>query len=133
LYANMNDFPIFRSLSLLYFAAASYAETARRLGKPHLANSFLLNQDPVFGLESRNILEQAQAQQHSDAAKKISLQERIYRLIEQFDVAGLSKRPTNHCYPVEAADLFASAHKLEAGATDIQRLLERTGFYSASS
>src|SRR5271163_63503 len=28
LYANMNDFPIFAALSLIYFAAASYSETA---------------------------------------------------------------------------------------------------------
>src|SRR5580658_10083513 len=34
LYANMNDFSVFTSLSLLYFAAVSYTETARRLGKP---------------------------------------------------------------------------------------------------
>ena len=34
LYANMNNFPVFASLSLLYFAAVSFSETARRLGKP---------------------------------------------------------------------------------------------------
>src|SRR5271163_3537123 len=35
LYANMNDFPAFLVLSMIYFAAASYSETARRLGKRH--------------------------------------------------------------------------------------------------
>jgi len=33
----MKDFPLFTSLSLLYFAAASFTETARRLGRPELA------------------------------------------------------------------------------------------------
>ena len=30
----MNDFPLFAALSLLYFAAASFSETARRLDRP---------------------------------------------------------------------------------------------------
>ncbi len=34
LYANMNNFPVFIALTLLYFAAASFSEAARRLGKP---------------------------------------------------------------------------------------------------
>ncbi len=38
LYANMAQFPVFRSISLLYFAAASFSETARRLGKPDLGS-----------------------------------------------------------------------------------------------
>ena len=50
LYATMNNFPVFVALSLLYFAAASYSEAARRLGKPHLASSFLLCEHPVFGM-----------------------------------------------------------------------------------
>src|SRR5204863_5893599 len=42
LYATMNDFPLFAALSLLYFAAASFSETARRLDRPQLAEGFLL-------------------------------------------------------------------------------------------
>ena len=38
----MDDFELFKRLSLLYFAAASYSETARRLGRPELAPGFLL-------------------------------------------------------------------------------------------
>ena len=34
---------LFKRLSLLYFAAASYSETARRLGRPDLAPGFLLS------------------------------------------------------------------------------------------
>ena len=37
LYATMNQPPIFKKLSLLYFAAASFSETVRRLGRPELA------------------------------------------------------------------------------------------------
>ena len=35
--ANMGDFEVFKSLSLLYFAAASFSETVRRLDQPELA------------------------------------------------------------------------------------------------
>ncbi len=37
LYATMGNFPAFTAVSLLYFAAVSFAETAHRLGKPELA------------------------------------------------------------------------------------------------
>jgi hypothetical protein len=43
LYACMADPALFKRLSLLYFAAASYSETVRRLGRPQLAPGFLLN------------------------------------------------------------------------------------------
>jgi FADH2 O2-dependent halogenase len=52
LYATMANFPLFVSLSLLYFAAASFSETARRLGRPHLASSFLLHDHPAFQIQS---------------------------------------------------------------------------------
>ena len=48
LYANMSDVPLFKRLTLLYFAAASYAETARRLGRPELAPGFLLSAHPAL-------------------------------------------------------------------------------------
>ena len=49
LYASTKDFPLFSSVVMLYFAAASYSETVRRLNRPQLAGSFLLCDDPVFG------------------------------------------------------------------------------------
>ena len=53
LYANMTDPPLFKRLTLLYFAAASYAETAWRLGRRELAPGFLLHAHPRFGPELR--------------------------------------------------------------------------------
>ena len=126
LYANMDDFETFGSLSLLYFAAASYAETVRRLGKPERARSFLLHEDAVFGPGSRRILERAR--RRMCAAEKAELREEIYRLIEPFDVAGLGQRPQDHCYPVRAEDLFAAAGKAGATRRDMEELLWRSGF-----
>jgi FADH2 O2-dependent halogenase len=126
LYRNMADFTMFRSLSMLYFAASSYAETARWLNKPELANGFLLHEDPVFGPECRRLL--ALANNPLNPADKQYLTDHIYLLIEQFDVAGVCKRPRNHCYPLDATDLIASAHKLGVTREEIDALLERSGF-----
>ena len=49
LYASMADFEVFKRLTLLYFAAASYTEAVRRLGHPERAPGFLLHADPRFG------------------------------------------------------------------------------------
>ena len=46
LYASMADFELFKRLTLLYFAAASYSEAVRRLGHPEKAPGFLLHADP---------------------------------------------------------------------------------------
>lgn len=126
LYSNMHDFQLFRTLSLLYFAAASYSETARRLHKSERANSFLLADNPDFSTKFNRITELAQGPLH--AAQKRDLQSSIYRLIEKFDVAGLCKHPANHWYPVHAQDLVDSSYKLDATKQEIAQLLARCGF-----
>jgi len=40
LYANMRNFQVFAGLTMLYFAAASFSEAARRLGKPQWRSRF---------------------------------------------------------------------------------------------
>ena len=130
LYSSMSDFPFFRSVSLLYFAAASFAETARRLGKPELASAFLLEKDPVFGPESLSIL--ASAQRAASSTDRSAVEASIYSLIEKFDVAGLGRRPASYCYPVRADDLYASAHKLGVDRLSMERMLERSGFVTTT-
>ena len=131
LYRSMDDFATFRCLSLLYFAAATYSEVVRRLERPELAGGFLLHNHPVYGPASQRILESMH-----DAmapAEKLTLCEAVYRLIEEFDVAGLCKRPQNHCYPVDVDDLFAGASRLGASAAEIDCMLRRSGFYGAET
>ena len=55
LYATMDRFELFKELSLLYFAAASFSETARRLRKPQLADAFLLSRHPIFSTQLERI------------------------------------------------------------------------------
>jgi FADH2 O2-dependent halogenase len=129
LYANMRNFPVFRSLSLLYFAAASFSETARRLGNVQLAGSFLLQNDVRFGPSCRDLVERAKTE--IAAKDSISFMKDVLHAIEPFDVAGLSKAPEDNCYPVDANDLKQAAWKVDSNAENIERMLARCGFVAS--
>ena len=133
LYANMNDFSCFARLSLLYFAAATFTETARRLGKPELAGpSFLLGDHPLFGPRSRACFLGALNPQRS-AEKHEQLRKDIYEAIAPVDVAGLGRSSARNWFPVDTKDLFDAAGKLNANKEEIQQLLIRCGFNAESS
>jgi len=125
LYASMADPELFKRLSLLYFAAASYSETVRRLGRSHLAPGFLLHRHPTFGPELRacaHLARNAPVGPGRDA-----LFDRIDRAIAPFDAAGLGDHNRHGWYPVLASDLINNAAKLEATAEEVHRLLARCG------
>jgi FADH2 O2-dependent halogenase len=128
LYANMNNFEVFSALSLLYFAAASYSETARRLSKKHLATSFLLHDHPVLGPVFADLMERASGLVSEEESARLVRD--IATAIEPINVAGLADPRRGNWYPVEADDLFRSAVKLGATQEDISELLQRCGFYS---
>jgi FADH2 O2-dependent halogenase len=127
LYASMNRFELFVALSLLYFAAATYAESARRLHKPHLATSFLLCTHPEFGPACEQIC--ARAQQELSEAETADLIARIHAVIDPINVAGLGRRDRRNWYPVEADDMLNAAAKLDASRDEVKELLDRCGFF----
>ncbi len=131
LYANMDNFPVFTAVSLLYFAASSYSETVRRLGKPHLASSFLLHDDLRFGPQCRRMLERALAVQPGGESDELI--EDIRRIIEPLDVAGLGNLTRGNWYPVEANDLLGCTHKVTASHDEVMQMLERCGFGCVTS
>ena len=124
LYSTMGDFPSFVSVSMLYFAAASYAEAGRRLGRSHLAGSFLLRDNPEFNRPAEALLQRARGH-----ANKELLHDDIVRAIEPFNIAGLGKRDRRNWYPVEAEDFLAGASKLGADRGQVQRLLDHSSFF----
>jgi FADH2 O2-dependent halogenase len=126
IYANMDNFPVFSALCLLYFAAASYSETARRLGKSQLANSFLLCNHPVFGPQTEDLLARAQSTRAGPESEALAAD--IIAAIEPFNVAGLGDPGGGNWYPVDPEDLFKSAAKVGASREDIAKLLKRCGF-----
>ena len=134
LYTSMNDFPLFTALSLLYFAAASFTETARRLHRPDLTGSFLLNDHPDFSPRLHSCCDRVlRAFSHGGgtAAAHASLIDDIYRAIEPFDVAGLCDRGRRNWHPVAARDLLNASGKLGVGRAEIRQLLARCGFLGA--
>ena len=129
LYASMSDFPLFIGLSMIYFAAAIFSETSRRLNKPHLASSFLLHDHP--GFEIQPILDRVR--QLRNPGESQTLIGDIVRAIEPFNLAGLGEQSRRNWYPVDAADLFRNAWKVDASRDEIVRLLDRCGFSSAAA
>jgi tetracycline 7-halogenase / FADH2 O2-dependent halogenase len=126
LYACMADVPLFKRLSLLYFAAASFSEAARRLGRPDLAPGFLLHAHPRFGPELRACADAARSL--PTGAAREALLARIDRAVEPFDLAGLLDRTRRDWYPVLADDLVQNAAKIEASVDQVESLLRRSGF-----
>lgn len=126
LYASMRDFDLFKRLSRLYFAAASFGEAARRLRRPELSPGFLLCDHPAFGPSVRAIAEVAMLRPADRA--RANLFDQIDRTIAPFDVAGLGDDARRDWYPVLAADLVAARGKLRATEAEIAHLLERCGF-----
>jgi len=126
LYATMANFPVFASLSLLYFAAASFSETARRLGRPHLASSFLLQDNPRF--QTRELQERARTVRTE--AESQALSDDIRRFIEPFNVAGLADPRRRNWYPADAGDMLRGASKLGADRDEVAQVLARCGFHA---
>jgi FADH2 O2-dependent halogenase len=125
LYATMDRFEVFAQLSLLYSAAASFSETARRLGKSQLADSFLLCRNPVFANHLAEIC--AVARQSTSAHEIEGLTRRICAAIEPFDVAGLTDGSRHPWYPALTADMLRNGPKLGASGTEIVAMLRKCG------
>jgi FADH2 O2-dependent halogenase len=127
LYATMNSFELFCDLGLLYFAAAIYSEVARRLGKPQLADSFLLCRHPEFGPQLKRLFETV-THPGDQLLNTTQLSRQIHELIQPFDLAGLTDASRRPWFPALADDLFANAHKVGSGEHEIREMLQRCGF-----
>jgi FADH2 O2-dependent halogenase len=119
-YAAFADFPAFAALTMVYFAAASFSEMARRLDRPHLAPEFLLG----GRLDFRALL-----QRHTDAARsgKPSPLAALAKDLEPFNVAGLCAQEKRNWYGVDPADVVAGAAKLNVSPAEVQELFRRMG------
>lgn len=126
LYANMNRFDVFVALTLLYFAAASFAESARRLHQQELAPSFLLCTHPEFGPACEQICARVRHKLSDAEAKALIVQ--IYAVIEPINIAGLGRPDRRNWYPVEVEDMLNAAAKLDASRDEMHALLKRCGF-----
>jgi len=130
LYATMGNFPAFTAVSLLYFAAVSFSETAYRLGKPELALGFLLHDHPSFGQASRLLLDRAY-RLDGDAETRAFVED-VRRTIEPFNVGGFGDPARQNRYSVRAEDLLEAGTKLGVGREEILSMLEKSGFFAGT-
>jgi FADH2 O2-dependent halogenase len=98
MYANMDQPLVFKRLGLLYFAAASFSEAARRLGKRDLAPGFLLRVHPQFSQQFRDCATLALGAPRGTAATE--LLDRIDRAIAPFDIARFGDGTRRDWFPV---------------------------------
>jgi FADH2 O2-dependent halogenase len=120
LYESMSAFDNFVHYSMLYFAAASFSETARRLRKHDLAQSFFAANHPRFSPTLRELL----SQQPSPGLAK-----RVRETIDPVNVAGLCDQRRMNWYLVQADDLLNNCAKLDVSTDAIKQMLESSGFY----
>lgn len=119
LYAAMADPPSFTALALLYFAAASFSEVTRRLGRPHLAPGFLLHRHPQFGPAAARCCALARGFRTAggfSAAKREELLAAVRSAIEPFNLMRLGDLSRRNWYPVKPEDFLAAAPRLEPPA-----------------
>lgn len=131
LYDAFGDWERFSSLSFLYFAAASFAESARRLGNSAPAgDAFLLGSHAVFAPALQRCLQLA-TEMHDDPnpSRRDALLHAIAVAIEAVNVAGLAEKSRHNWYPAAAEDVLAGAGKLGATSAQVQGMLERCGFW----
>ncbi len=123
-HAVLGDPERFNLLTMLYFAAASFAETTRRLGRT-LTEGFLLRDRPGFGAAA---LALADAVVANPGLPVPELRRRVAELVSPINVAGLINEAKRNWYPCEAADLLAAADKVPATPDALREMLRRVGF-----
>ena len=130
LYASFGDFELFSRLTLLYFAAASYAEAATRLRSDTAApaRGFLLLDHPRFASSLRRICRDVVEASRRGAlpVRRRAIMASVLAAIEPVDVVGLSDPARRGWYPFEIEPLLASAAKLGAAREDVVEMVERT-------
>lgn len=122
LFARMDDFGAFSALTMLYFAAASFSESARRLHRAELAPGFLLRRHDGFRNGLLEICSLAR-NRHSSG----DLVKRIEQLVDPFNVIGLFQPRRRNWYPVDFAELYRTSAKLNATPADIDAFLAKAG------
>jgi FADH2 O2-dependent halogenase len=127
LHHNLTRPAIFQALTMLYFAAASYSETALRLGKDDHAPGFLLRGRPEFHQGLRHLCRQARQK----TVPEREFHEAVTQTIAPINVAGLSDPKKRNWYPVDVADLHTNQNKVDADTQVIEQMLRRCGIPSA--
>jgi FADH2 O2-dependent halogenase len=104
-YEKFGDFARFSQIARIYFIAAIWSETIRRLGKG----------SPSFLLADIDFVSRAQASPDS---------------LNAYDLVGLLHPARRNWHPALANDLFANAWRIPASRPEIEAMLRKCGFAS---
>ena len=107
-YAAFPRFDLFTSLSMVYFAAASYCEMARRLGRNHLAQRFMALDHPAFAHATSRLSRTLRDDDRFDPSLSAS---QVKQKIDCFNVAGLCERRKRNWYDVDLDEWSSSRGK----------------------
>ncbi len=111
-YAAMPRFSIFAALSMFYFAAASYSEMARRLGRPHLAGGFLAADHPEFGPGLRRASVWARHLASCPGSGPREFEKFAADAIAPLNIAGLCDPKKRNWYGIDLNDVADGAARL---------------------
>jgi len=119
-YAGFPRFDDFVQYSMFYFAAASYAEMARRVAPERAGAGFLRVADPVFASALRSL--------SPACGERAQLSARIREAVEPVNIAGLCEAGKRNWYGADAADAIAGASKLGVAPAKVAAELAALGF-----
>jgi FADH2 O2-dependent halogenase len=119
-YAGFPRFDDFAQYSMFYFAAASYAEMARRVAPARAAAGFLRAADPAFASALRAL---SPAENPGDPR----LGDRVRDAVDAVNIAGLCDARKKNWYGVDVEDAIAGASKLGVAPATVSALLAGLG------
>jgi tetracycline 7-halogenase / FADH2 O2-dependent halogenase len=120
-YAGFPRFDDFVQYSMFYFAAASYAEMARRVAPERAAAGFLRAADVPFASAMRSL---------SPACRGVDREQlaaRVRDAIEPVNIAGLCEAGKRNWYAADAADAIAGSSKLGVSPQTVAAALTALG------
>ncbi|HET9268067.1 MAG TPA: hypothetical protein VFO31_07880 [Vicinamibacterales bacterium] len=117
-YAGFPRFDDFVQYSMFYFAAASYAEMARRVAPERAAAGFLRAGDPAFASALRAL---------SPACDVDGRAARVRDAVDAVNIAGLCDAAKRNWYGVELEDAIAGASKLGVAPATVAAVLAGLG------
>lgn len=128
-YAAFPHFECFTSLSMIYFAAASYCEMARRLGRGHLPQRFLASDHAPFASATGKFAQMLRRKSPVDPG---AFSAQVKEKIDCLNVAGLCDDQKQNWYDVNLDDVIRSAEKLGLTPSQMRKVV-RTASWAASS
>jgi tetracycline 7-halogenase / FADH2 O2-dependent halogenase len=120
-YAGFPRFDDFVQYSMFYFAAASYAEMARRVAPERAAAGFLRALDPAFASALYSLSPAASTREPGNLAGAVR------RAVEAVNIAGLCEPGKKNWYAADAADAVAGSAKLGVSPETVATALRALG------